>query len=217
MRIDVYHDTACPWCRIGKRNLKTALAAWDGETVDVRYRTYFLDPTIRPDGEDFLTHMQAKGGGRVPSEQWFAGPREAGKRVGLIFNFDRISRAPNTLLSHQVIALTPPDKREAVTDAIYAAYFEEGRDIGDVNVLLDIAEAYGLDKQTLGAQLAQAEMRDQILAEAEQAMQLGVSGVPFFVINERYAFSGAQPPEVILRTLRQVVQLEKQKEQAETS
>lgn len=212
MQIDIYQDTACPWCRVGKRNLKTALASWTGEAVTTVYHPFFLNPDIPPEGYAFLPYMKAKGGGRVLPEQWFDGPREAGRRAGVIFNFEQMERAPNTLLSHELIALTPETQREAVMDAVYAAYFEHGQDIGSLEVLVEIAQENGLDADLLRKQLENHEAREQVLAEAAHAAELGISGVPFFIINKRYAFSGAQPPDAIIRVLQQVVSLEKQGE-----
>jgi predicted DsbA family dithiol-disulfide isomerase len=204
MKIDVFHDTVCPWCRIGKQHLKLALAQWDGGAVDVHYRTFFLNDRIPPDGYDFRSYMQAKGGGRVPPEAFFDRPREMGKQVGLEFNFERIERAPNSTLSHQLIALAPNDKKEAMIDALYAAYFQYGRDIGDLDVLVDIAAKQGMDAELIRTQLEAGAGLDKVRADVYWAQEAGISGVPFFIINDRYAFSGAQPPAAILRVLQQV-------------
>lgn len=206
MRIDVFHDTACPWCRIGKAHLKAALAQWDGAPVMVAYHTFFLNAAIPAAGYPFHEYMQAKGGGQVPLEQWFAAPREMGRRAGLTFNFERITHAPNTLLSHQLIMLTPEDGREAMIDALYAAYFEHGQDIGSLDVLTAVAAAQGMDSVAMRARLAAGEGREAVLADAAQASALGISGVPFFVFNNALAFSGAQPPETILRVMRQAAE-----------
>ena len=206
MHIDLFSDTVCPWCRIGKRQLELALAEWARETaepVTLRYRSFFLDPTIPPEGRDFRGHMTAKGGGRVPLEQFFAAPRERGAAVGLTFNFEAIGKAPNTLLSHRLVYIAPEANRGALLDALYAAYFEFGRDVGDLDVLVDVAEAAGLDAAETRAQLAGDAGTAEVLADVEFARQVGISGVPFFIFNDRLAFSGAQPPDVILRVLRQ--------------
>jgi predicted DsbA family dithiol-disulfide isomerase len=149
--------------------------------------------------------MQAKVGGGVPLEQLFAGSRQAGERVGLRFDFEAITRAPNTLLSHRLIALAPASARDAVIDAVYAAYFEQGRDIGDLEVLVDVAGAAGLDGDAVQALLQSDAAQDQVQADAAWAQQAGISGVPFFIVDGKYAWSGAQPPEAILQMLRQIV------------
>lgn len=204
MQIDLFQDTICPWCRIGKRHLQLALAQWEGEPVQVRYRTFFLNASTPLAGEDFRSTMQVKTGGRIPLEQMFAGPRQAGERVGLRFDFEAITRAPNTLLSHRLIALTPDSDKEAVIDAVYTAYFELGRDIGDLDVLVDIAGAVGLDSAAVRDLLLSDAATEQVRADARWAQQAGISGVPFFIVNERYAWSGAQPPEAIIQMLSQI-------------
>lgn len=204
MQIDLFYDTTCPWCCIGKRHLQLALAQWEGAPATVRYRTFFLNEHLPAAGEDFRAYMQAKVGAHMPLEQLFAGPRQAGQRVGLHFDFDAITRSPNTLLSHRLIALAPDDAREAVIDAVYAAYFEQGRDIGDLETLAEVAGAAGLDREAMRALLQGDAAREQVQAEARWAQEAGISGVPFFIVDNRYAWSGAQPPEAIVQMLRQI-------------
>ena len=206
MHIDLFSDTVCPWCRIGKRHLELALAEWARETaepVTLRYRSFFLDPTIPPEGRDFRGHMTAKGGGRVPLEQFFAAPRERGAAVDLTFNFEAIGKAPNTLLSHRLVYIAPEAKRGALLDALYAAYFEFGRDVGDLDVLVDVAAAAGLDADETRTQLAGDAGTAEELADIEFARQVGISGLPFFIFHARLAFRGAQPPEGLFRGLQQ--------------
>jgi len=204
MRIDLFSDTVCPWCRIGKRHLELALAEWDGaEPVTIRYRSFFLDPTIPPEGRDFRAHMLAKGGGRMTLADFFTAPRERGAAVGLDFNFEAIRRAPNTLLSHRLVYLAPEARRGAVLDALYEAYFFRGEDIGALETLAAVAERVGLDAATIAGQLAGDAGTAEVWADVEFARQVGIRGVPFFIFNDRLAFSGAQPPEVILRVLQQ--------------
>ena len=207
MHIDLFSDTVCPWCRIGKRQLELALAEWARETaepVTLRYRSFFLDPTIPPEGRDFRGHMMAKGGGRVPLEQFFAAPRERGAAVDLTFNFEAIGKAPNTLLSHRLVYIAPEANRGALLDALYAAYFEHGQDIGDAAVLADVAAGCGMDGPATAAALAGDAGTAAVLADVAYARQVGISGVPFFVFNGRYALSGAQPPAAIRRVLEEL-------------
>lgn len=203
MRIDLFADPACPWCRIGKRHLEIALEQWQGEPVDVHYRAFMLNPAIPAEGHEFRSYMQAKGGGQVPLEQFFAAPRDRGAAVGLCFNFESIERAPNTLPAQRLVALTPVQRRGAVLDALYAAYFEHGQDIGDLQTLLRIAADHGLDPDWTREQLQGNAGRAEVLEDLQFAHQAGISGVPFFVFDDRYAVSGAQPPETLLDVMRQ--------------
>ncbi|MCU0499460.1 MAG: DsbA family oxidoreductase [Anaerolineae bacterium] len=210
MIIDVFHDTACPWCRIGKQHLKLAIEQWTGEPITVRYHTFFLNDRIRPEGEPFAPYMMAKGGGQVPLEFFFDAPRRAGANVGLAFNFEAIQYAPNTLLSHRLIALTPPEREEQMIDALYQAYFQDGRNIGDLDELVRIAAENGFEADEIRALLLSDEAQDEVIAAAQMAGQLGVTGVPFFVFNNALAFSGAQPPETILRVMQQALDFQLQ-------
>jgi predicted DsbA family dithiol-disulfide isomerase len=203
IQIDVFHDTVCPWCRIGKRHLQMALSEWQGEPVSVAYHTYFLNPDIPPQGYPFREYMHAKGGGQVPLEDWFAAPRTMGTQVGLVFDFERIERAPNSSLSHQLIALADSARREMVIDATYAAYFEHGKDISALEVLVEIARSAGMDGELTRQALLSGEKRGEIEAQVQQARQIGITGVPFFIFNRRLAFSGAQPPHIIRQVLEQ--------------
>lgn len=206
MRIDVFQDTVCPWCRIGKAHMQIALDQWDGEPVEVYYHTFFLNPNIPDEGYDFAQYMNAKGGGRVPLAQWFDAPRRAGEAVGLTFNFEAIEHAPNSTLSHELIALAPDDKKEPIIDAVYAAYFEFGQNIGDIDVLVNIAEENDLDAVAVRQQLESHTKRNAVLKDAQQAQQLGITGVPFFVFNNQLGFSGAQPPQAFLQVFQQLAE-----------
>ena len=201
MQVDIFHDIGCPWCRIGKRNFELALEEWQGEPVEVHYRAFFLNPDARAEGESFHDLMQAKGGGRIPMEQFFAGPRDAGARVGLNFNFEKIEMAPNTMLAHRLLSLAPYDLQAPLLDILYAAYFEDGRDIGKLEVLVELAADAGLDRDTIREQLESDAGADQVLAEVQLAHELQIQGVPFFVFNGRYGVSGAQPAATLLEVL----------------
>jgi predicted DsbA family dithiol-disulfide isomerase len=203
MRIDLFHDTACPWCRIGKQHLEQALEQWQGEPVEVHYRTFLLNPSMPPEGHEFLPFMDAKAGGRTPPGGWFEAPRQMGAKAGINFQFEKIERAPNTTLSHRLIAIAPSENKAAVVDGIYAAYFEHGQDIGRMEVLLEIASSKGLDKEEIRRQLESDAGEEQVRADVEYAGEVGISGVPFFIVNQKYAFSGAHPPESILNVLKE--------------
>ncbi len=203
MRIDVFHDLPCPWCRIGKRHLDAALAAWDGPAPTVHWHPFFLDPTIPSEGRDFRTHMAATKGGTDTLEPMFEVVRRAGAASDLTFRFDRVTRAPNSLAAHRLLALTPETHQAPLLDAIHRAYFEDGRDIGDVAQLAEVAGSVGLDPDDVRALLAGDAARDEVLAEAAWARRQGVGGVPLFAIDGVVAFSGAQPPEALLAAMRE--------------
>ncbi len=203
MKIDVFHDTVCPWCRIGKQQLKNALAQWDGTPVTVEYHPFFLNESIPLEGADFRRYMAAKGGSD-DIEFFFDAPRRAGAAVGLRFNFEAIQYAPNTLLSHRLIELAPQNLKETMIDALYKAYFENGLNIGDLSTLVQIAGQNGLDAETIARQLHGDDAREAVLTKAHEAQRMGVSGVPLFVFQDQYALSGAQPASKMLGLMRQL-------------
>lgn len=205
MRIDIFHDTACPWCRIGKHHLATALEMWEGE-VELHYHTFFLNAGIPPEGYPFQEYMRAKFATDDLS-RFFDAPNNAGAAVGITFNFDAIHYAPNTILSHRLIHMVPDQHKPALIDAIYSAYFEHGQDIGSLEVLLSLAQRLGLDAAELRPRLESDEGHQFVLSEAAQAQQMGVTGVPMFVFNNMLAVSGAQSPEMLLRVMHQAADL----------
>jgi predicted DsbA family dithiol-disulfide isomerase len=184
--------------------LQRSLLQWEGEPVTVAYKPFFLDPSIPPEGQDFLSYMRKKGDGRISPELFFEGPRQMGLQAGLVFNFHEIPKAPNTTLAHCLIALTPEARQSEMVEAIYDAFFEHGRDVGDLETLLDIVGALGLDPAVYREDLADPRVCAKVEAEVQTAYQLGITGVPFYVINEKYAFSGAQPPEVMTDILQRI-------------
>ena len=184
--------------------MQRSLQEWDGEAVTISYKPFFLDPTIPPEGYDFLEYMQRKGGGRIPPERFFEGPRQMGLQAGIIFNFLDIPKAPNTALAHTLIALTPVERQADMVEALYDAFFQYGQDVGDLDTLLTLAEKLELDRESMRAGLVDPKVRAKVEAEVQDAYRMGIAGVPFFVINRKYAFSGAQPPEVILGVFKQI-------------
>ncbi|MCW6508969.1 DsbA family oxidoreductase [Lichenifustis flavocetrariae] len=195
--VDVVSDVVCPWCFLGKRRLEAAIAQ-SGEPVDIRWRPFQLDPTIPPAGLDRGAYVSAKFGSLAALDAAHEKLSASGAEEGIAFAFDRIARAPNTIDAHRLIrwALSA-DLQDAVVEALFQAYFVEGRDIGDRKMLVGLAEAAGMDATLVHRLLAsgadEADVRDEIAT----AVRLGVSGVPFFIFAGRYAVPGAQTAEVL--------------------
>lgn len=203
MRIDVYHDTVCPWCRIGKKHLDDALAAWDGPPPIVRYRPFFLDETVPEAGLPFRDYFVERKGVADP-DPIFERVAAVGAALGLVFRFDLVRFATNTLRSHRLLAITGEERQGELLDALHRGYFEEGRDIGDLATLADIAAEVGHDRAETWAALTGDAGRAETLAEAAAARRLGITGVPCFVVDHEFAISGAQPAEALLAALREV-------------
>jgi len=214
MFIQVVQDIVCPWCRIGKHNLDTALTQWTangGEAPDVQWFPYLLDDIEPNANENFRERLIKRKG--MPEDQvdtMFDRVKEVGKQAGLEFHFDRIQLAQNTLLAHQLVGVTPVNLQGAVLDGLHKAYFEDGENIEDIVVLVRIAREAGFPEesvQQLGEALANDLRRDDVLAMIGQARNAGITGVPFFIFDGKLSLSGAQPPEVILEAMTKAAEL----------
>jgi len=204
MNIDVYHDIACPWCRIGKANLETALQQWDGEPVTITWQPFLLDQDVPAAGIPIGDFYEKKFGAEN-LEPMFERVRQAGRNVGVEFNFDDAVRAPSEN-AHRLAWLAPDDAKTAVVEGLQRAYFNEQKNVADLETLAGIAEAAGVDRAGTLRRLQSDEGVAETATAIENAYRLGVTGVPFFVFDNRYALSGAQPAESILAAMRQTVQ-----------
>lgn len=208
IHIDVVSDVVCPWCYIGKRNLEAALGQLDNLDVSVSWRPYQLDPTIPPEGHDRRKYMEAKFGGGDKLKIAHQRVAEAGRGAGIDFAFDAIEVSPNTLDAHRTIRWAGgagPQAQEALVNRLFELYFEQGANIGDHDVLARAAGEVGLDENLVRQLLAGDADRQNVEREIAHAQQMGVTGVPCFIIDNKYAVTGAQPPEVIADALRQIV------------
>ncbi|HKV96482.1 MAG TPA: DsbA family oxidoreductase [Gammaproteobacteria bacterium] len=201
MRIEVFSDCVCPWCYIGKRHLEQALAQADLGPADIHWRAFQLNPDLPPEGRDRHTYLDAKFGGPDAVRAIHARIEEAGRGAGIEFQFDKIARSPNTLNAHRLIRLADTQQRAAdLVETLFRGYFVEGRDLGDTNTLVELARASGLTGD-LRAWLAGNEQRAEVLEDLHTAHRLGIGGVPFFILDGRYALSGAQPVAVFIQAL----------------
>jgi len=218
LTIDVVSDVMCPWCYIGKRRLEAALDDVRAEMdVEVRWRPYQLDPTLPKDGKDRQQYLEDKFGGAAGAEQAYAAIRAAGVDEDIPFAFDKIEVSANTLDAHRLIRWAGSlglTTQQQVVDLLFKAYFEEGKNIGDDAVLMEIAEQAGLELPVIERLLAGDADRDTVAAEIDQARQMGVTGVPCFIIDMQYAVVGAQSGEALADAMRKIVQ-EKAKQAAE--
>jgi predicted DsbA family dithiol-disulfide isomerase len=202
--IDVVSDAVCPWCFVGKRRLEAALAQSDESRVAVRWRPFQLDPSIPPEGLDRRAYMRAKFNDDARLAEVHARLKALGAEVGIQFDFEAISRAPNTLDAHRLIRwAAEAGAQDAVVERLFSDYFERGRDIGDRDVLVEAAAACGMDADRVRALLAGDGDLAEVRAEIEHARNVGVSGVPFFIFASRLAVSGAQSADVLAQAMKE--------------
>jgi len=202
VQIDVYFDLICPWCWIGKTHLDTAQRLLAQQHPDVqlqlRWHSVQLIPQVPPQGWPYQAFYEHRLGGPEAVRARRAQVQAAASRAGLTIHHERIAVFPNTWRAHRLLACTEqqrPEQYEALLNALFEAYFVQGQNIGDDQVLASLAQAQGLDN-------TEAEAFD---APALWSMPDGANGVPLFVFNQRHAVSGAQPPEVLLAAMQSCV------------
>jgi predicted DsbA family dithiol-disulfide isomerase len=202
---DVVSDVVCPWCYLGKRRLEHAIAQIPEVPVAIRWRPFSLDPTVPPEGEDRSAYIVRKFGSLDAIDGAHQRLADFGRAEGIDYHFERITRSPNTLNAHCVVRwATTAGLGEPMVERLFAAYFSEGRDVGNIGVLGDLAGEVGLADANVAARLAGSEDRDAVTAEIEDAYRIGVTGVPCFILGGRYGVTGAQPVEALVAAIRQV-------------
>jgi len=203
--VDVVSDVVCPWCYLGKRRLEHAIARVPEIPVEIRWRPYSLDPTVPREGEDRAAHIIRKFGSLAALDEGHRRLTDLGRAEGITYNFDRITRSPNTLEAHRVGRwAADAGKGEAMVERLFAAYFSEGRDVGDHAVLASLASEVGLSGANIAARLERDDDSDAVRAEIEDAYRIGVTGVPCFILGGKYGVVGAQSVEAIVQAIRRV-------------
>ncbi|HEU0055479.1 MAG TPA: DsbA family oxidoreductase [Longimicrobium sp.] len=202
MKVELFSDIACPWCYIGERRLRRAMEARPGAVAEVRWRPYQLQPAMPPEGVPWGDFVERRFGGWERARPMFAHVASAGAGEGIRYDFERVASAPNTRDAHRLVLLAEREGRGYETaEALFAAYFAEGRDVGDREVLAAIAGEVGLDADAARAMLAGDDFAAAVDESQREAAELGVTGVPFFVFDGRFAISGAQPFDVFLQAI----------------
>ncbi len=196
-KLDIMSDPICPWCYIGKTHLDTALRAHGGTPFQITWHPFQLNPDMPRAGMDRRTYLEAKFGGQEGAVQAYLPVTEHAEKAGLILKLDQIQRTPNTLDAHRLIHWAGiEDAQDAVVSALFRAYFEDGRDIGDRDVLADIADGAGMDASVVLRLLnSDADLREIVDRDAA-ARGMGVTSVPTFIVAGQHAVPGAQPPEL---------------------
>jgi len=202
MHVDIFADVICPWCLIGKRRLETALAQYPQPELTIRWRAFQLNPGMPADGMDRTAYLTAKFGGEANAREIYGNIRRVAEADGIEVNFEHIVRTPSTLASHRLLRLAGDEDgplQGRLIDALFHAYFVDGRNVGDHDVLVEIADGLGMDADGVRTFLATDTYADVVEAEDVFARRAGINGVPAYVFNGKHMLAGAQPPEVLIQ------------------
>jgi predicted DsbA family dithiol-disulfide isomerase len=214
LRIDIVSDAICPWCYIGKRQLERALGTLEQEGLrfSVHWNPFQLNPDMPKEGRDRAAFRAQKFGDPERVRQMDERVTGAAANVGLAFRLDLIRRTPNTLDAHRLIWLAGREgMQDAVMEALFAAYFTQGREIGDRDVLADCAAQGGMDRAAVADFLAGDVAANEMLAADRAAREAGVNGVPSFFLDGYGLYSGAMPAETMAEALRKGNQILRQR------
>lgn len=197
VKLDIMSDPICPWCYIGKAHLDRALAAAPNHPFEIEWHPFQLNPDMPAEGMDRRAYLEGKFGGKEGAVKAYAPVVEHAEKAGLKINFEGMQRTPNTLNAHRLIHWAGIEGRQtAAVSALFKAYFVETRDIGDLEVLADIADSIEMDA-ALVTRLFATEEDSQIIRDRDShSRQMGISSVPTFIVGGRHAVPGAQPPEL---------------------
>jgi predicted DsbA family dithiol-disulfide isomerase len=207
IKIDFVSDVSCPWCVIGLKSLETALESLKGEVaVDLHFQPFELNPQMSADGQDIVEHIAEKYGS-TPADIERNGEniRARGAELGFEFNMQKRGRIYNTFDAHRLLHWAETaGKQEALKNALFSAYFTEGRNPSDHAVLLDVAQKVGLDAKRAAEILESNEFSAEVRAREKFYADRGIRAVPSVIINDQHLIQGGQPAEIFERALRQL-------------
>ncbi|MFN6086519.1 MAG: DsbA family protein [Fluviicola sp.] len=208
MKIEIWSDIMCPFCYIGKRHLELALQQFPEMKVELVWKSFQLDPTITPQpGKDVYSYLaERKGMSLEESKQMHQHVVDRAAEVGLVYNYDKAIIA-NSFDAHRLLHLAKRNgKGNELKEKLLAAYFTEGKDFGDKQVLTQLGLEVGLKEEDIHTVLYTDMYAREFQADIQEAQEIGVRGVPFFVFDRKYAVSGAQPIEAFVETIQAVLQ-----------
>ena len=212
MKVEIWSDIVCPFCYIGKRKFEKALEDFEGEEkVNIVWRSFQLDPDMKfVPGQSVHEYLgKRKGTDTAGGKKMNDGMRATAKEVGLAYDFD-IAIPNNTMDAHRLLHFAKAKGlQNQMKERLFKAYYTEGKNIGDTETLVKLAAEIGLPAAETTAILQAETYRLQVLEDQHKAQQIGVNGVPFFVFNDKYAVSGAQPAEIFTQVLNKVGEEEK--------
>ncbi len=200
INIEIVSDPVCPWCYIGKRRLEDAMARRPGIDFRLSWKPFQLNPDMPRGGRNRLDYYRAKFG-EMEAKALLERLRQTGAAEGIAFCSDPKAMAPNTLSAHVLMSWADDEERvdpNELVEKLFHAHHVACEDIGDASVLTRIAGEVGMDQSTVAERLASAEDEDRVTRQIQESFGLGVSGVPFFIVNGKYGISGAQPADTLV-------------------
>ncbi len=205
VKLDIMSDPICPWCYIGKAHLDRALSAHPDHPFVIEWHPFQLNPDMPPEGMDRRAYLEGKFGGKEGAVRAYAPVVENAEKAGLKIDFEGMKRTPNTMDAHRLIHWAGIEgKQTAAVSALFKAYFVEARDIGDMDVLADIADGIEMDAAVVRRLLESDADRDDIAARDAHSRQMGISSVPTFIVAGKHAVPGAQPPELWAKVIEEL-------------
>lgn len=205
IKLDVLSDPICPWCYIGKTHLDRALAAEEDHPFVIEWHPFQLNPDMPEDGMDRRTYLENKFGGKDGAIRVYGQIAQHAEDAGIEIDFAAIQKTPNTVNAHRLIHWAGIEgKQNDVVDALFSAYFKEGRDIGDIETLADIADNAGMDAAVVTRLLKSDEDKQSIRDRDVHSREMGVNSVPTFIVGSRHAVPGAQPPELWQKVIKEL-------------
>ncbi|MCP9769175.1 DsbA family oxidoreductase [Lacihabitans sp. LS3-19] len=207
IKIDIVSDVACPWCYVGKKRLEKALAMVPEIGVDITWQPFQLDPSVPKEGRDLKPYYEAKFGSAEKVQEIFEHMGRVGEVEEIAFDFSKMERTMNTLPLHVLMLEAEKEGFKSELKArFFKAYFEDAKDLSKTENLVSIMAEYGWSTEKVSSVLSNTEMMEEVKAKIAYFQSRGVSAVPFFIFNDKYGISGAQPPQTLVDTLRQIQQ-----------
>ena len=209
IKLDILSDPICPWCYIGKTRLEKAMEAEPEHPFAIEWHPFQLNPDMPKEGMDRREYLETKFGGKENAVRVYGEIDRHAREEGLDIDFGAIQRTPNTIDAHRRIHWAGIEgKQNAIVDALFQAYFRDGRDIGDIEVLCDLADGSGLDAAVIGKLLKTDEDVDMIRQRDAHSREMGVNSVPTFIVDNRHAVPGAQATELWVKVIHELKERE---------
>jgi predicted DsbA family dithiol-disulfide isomerase len=207
IRLDIFSDPICPWCFIGKKNLDDALVRAPANTFDIRWHPFQLNPDMPSEGMDRRAYLEDKFGGKEGAVKAYTPVVQHAENSGLSINFEVIKRTPNTLNAHRLIHWAEVEGVQTkLVQALFVAYFEKGRDLGNCDVLVDVANSVSLDCKTIERMLKTNADLKEIKERDASGRQMGLTGVPAFIVGGKHVVQGAQGPDFWNRVINDITE-----------